>query len=507
MNNQKVLLRIQNLQKYFPMPRKSFFQLRKDYVKANVNVSFDIHEGETVGIVGESGCGKSTLGRTIIQLHKQTGGSSLYYGDSVKDFAPKYMRKIFRSFTKTSEHYDRSLAMLEGLKKAIKTLDEAHKNATKGSEERAELKLKLQDAYDTYRLEKAAFESKFYNTFRLLGGLVLVEEGPSLKKVLTELYDGYARLNKQQRRLVRERAKLKPKASLIETLEENIKDLKKTLKEVDAQVESFRKEVSSHERFQQYESFRDDGIDLSALTRKETRRLQKDLQIIFQDPYSSLDPRMKISDIVGEGLLIHRQFTSSRQPAFRDYVADMLEKCGLERDYLQRYPHQFSGGQRQRIGIARALALKPKFIVCDEAVSALDVSIQSQIINLLQALKEEHNLTYLFITHDLSVVRYISNRIGVMYFGRLVELAPAEEIFVNPQHPYTKQLLNAMPELEDETHQKTMWPITYETDSVEFHFEKGPHRDQDWVEVSEGHYIACTRKHLNIDTLQGGGQG
>ena len=175
------------------------------------------------------------------------------------------------------------------------------------------------------------------------------------------------------------------------------------------------------------------------------REMRKDLQMIFQDPYGSLDSKMTVGNIIGEGVLGHDLFKSRKDKGYNEYIQETMEKCGLAPYFLHRYPHQFSGGQRQRIGIARALALKPSFIVCDEAVSALDVSIQSQIINLLQDLKDQNNLTYLFITHDLSVVKYISDRIGVMYLGVLVELASTEQIFDNPSHPYTKALLQAIP--------------------------------------------------------------
>ncbi len=504
MAHDKVLIKIQNLQKYFPIPRKSFFQLRKEYVKANVNVSFDIYQGETVGIVGESGCGKSTLGRTIIQLQKQTGGSSLYYGETLENFAPSYVLKIIRNLAKTSQNYDEAKAALDALKTSIQDAHSSYKALASDTPQKTEAKEHLDDLYEQYRIDKASFEETFYNTFRLFGGLVLDPDLDGLKKEWLLLYRLYRQRMRYNGVIVRLQAKTQPNAQKLATVTEKLEVLEQSIQKQRDLIEKRRTALARFDRFSMYESFRDDGIDLSALTRREIRRLQKDLQIIFQDPYSSLDPKMKVSDSVGEGLIIHKMFASSRQKAYREYVEDILEKCGLERSYAQRYPHQFSGGQRQRIGIARALALKPKFIVCDEAVSALDVSIQSQVINLLQDLKKDHDLTYLFITHDLSVVRYISNRIGVMYFGRLVELAPAEEIFVNPQHPYTRQLLNAMPELEDETYQKKIWPLTTETSTFEFHYEKGPHKDQDWVEVGPNHYVACTLKNLDFEALAGG---
>ena len=190
-------------------------------------------------------------------------------------------------------------------------------------------------------------------------------------------------------------------------------------------------------------------IDLKSLSKEEMRVLRKDLQLIFQDPYSSLNPRMTVGQIIGEGLVSHGVFKRG-DPAMRDYIFQVMERCGLATYMFGRYPHQFSGGQRQRIGIARSLALNPSFVVCDEAVSALDVSIQSQILNLLSDLKEKQNLTYLFITHDLSVVKYISDRIGVMYLGNMVELAPTEELFANTLHPYTEALLSAIPVVDED---------------------------------------------------------
>jgi len=193
-----------------------------------------------------------------------------------------------------------------------------------------------------------------------------------------------------------------------------------------------------------------EGTDITALGGGEMRRMRRDMQIIFQDPYSSLNPRMTVLDIVGEALAVHGL---AKGKAREDRVMELLEKVGLSRRYVNRYPHEFSGGQRQRIGVARALALNPKFIVCDEAVSALDVSVQAQVINLLMDLREEFGLAYLFIAHDLSVVRHISDRVAVMYLGEIVETCDADELFERPLHPYTKALLSAVP-VADPTHER-----------------------------------------------------
>ncbi|MBM7614617.1 ABC transporter ATP-binding protein [Alkaliphilus hydrothermalis] len=189
------------------------------------------------------------------------------------------------------------------------------------------------------------------------------------------------------------------------------------------------------------------GEDITKYSSNKMMPLRREMQIIFQDPYSALNPRMTVGEIIGEALLEHGVF-KSRNDDFENYVKEIMKTCGLEDYMIYRYPHEFSGGQRQRIGIARALALKPKFIVCDEAVSALDVSIQSQIINLLKDLQKEFGLAYLFISHDLSVVKHISDRIGVMYLGDMVEFSDKDSLYENPLHPYTKALLSAIPETD-----------------------------------------------------------
>jgi oligopeptide/dipeptide ABC transporter ATP-binding protein len=190
-------------------------------------------------------------------------------------------------------------------------------------------------------------------------------------------------------------------------------------------------------------AIRFDGRDLSPLTQGELRPFRKQMQIIFQDPFSSLNPRMTVEQIIAEGLVVHNMASGSAQR--RQIVLDLLRRVGLPPQAVERYPHEFSGGQRQRIGIARALAVNPRFIVCDEAVSALDVSVQAQIINLLMELQAEQRLSYLFIAHDLSVVEHISQRVAVMYLGHIVEIADTKDLYSDPRHPYTRALLSAVP--------------------------------------------------------------
>ncbi|UDE96277.1 ATP-binding cassette domain-containing protein [Carnobacterium viridans] len=225
------------------------------------------------------------------------------------------------------------------------------------------------------------------------------------------------------------------------------------------------------------------GFDLNHLSQKELKTMRKHMQIIFQDPYASLNPRMKIQDIIGEALDIHQLAKNKKER--NNKVAELLSLVGLDEGFAQRYPHEFSGGQRQRIGIARALAVDPAFIVLDEPLSALDASIQAQIVELLEELQEKLGLTYLFIAHDLAMVKQISDRVAVMYNGRIVELADAEELFSNPIHPYTKKLLSAIP-VPDPTYEATKKPISAVADEqAAFHSEKATFK-----EVRPHHWVA-----------------
>lgn len=219
----------------------------------------------------------------------------------------------------------------------------------------------------------------------------------------------------------------------------------------------------------------------------DLKKFNRQMQMIFQDPYSSLNPRMTIMDIIAEGIDIHGLVKNDKER--KERVFDLLETVGLNKDHATRYPHEFSGGQRQRIGIARALAVEPEFIIADEPISALDVSIQAQVVNLLRKLQKEKNLTFLFIAHDLSMVKYISDRIGVMYFGKLVELADSDELYKNPLHPYTKSLLSAIP-LPDPDYERNRVRIGYNPE------EDDKSEEPEFREVRPRHWVLCTTKEF-----------
>ena len=252
-----------------------------------------------------------------------------------------------------------------------------------------------------------------------------------------------------------------------------------------------------------YTTSNGETIDFLKIDKKTMKEYRKEIQMIFQDPYSSLDPRMTVLDIIKEPIVAN--YPKMPKEEIERKVMDIAAKVGLNTTYLKRYPHAFSGGQRQRIGIARALVLNPRIIVCDEAVSALDVSIQAQVINLLHDLQKEFNLTYLFISHDLSVVEYISDKVGVMYLGKMVEFAETKELFQNPMHPYTESLLSAVP-VADPTQQMERIPLEGEIPNpanppsgcffhprCRFCTEKCKQEVPQYVEMKPGHFVACHR--------------
>ena len=458
MKNTKTLLSITNLKKYFPVAKASIFQKEQFYVRANEEITIDIQKGETFGLVGESGCGKSTLGRTILQLYDQTAGSTLYYGRTLEELAPAYVANTLTKAPKMIAAYQKMQAKADKLTAAC---EEAGDNADFFMHQQKNLAV-------------AEAQTAFQNIVKILGGFMTLDnctEGAALllkkfrtnaqiakvreqirdidgevafQEAIAKELDRDETIKNREKKAASARKKAASYAPRKEKLLAQLKNLEKALAEDLSKLNALKAKYAGDAKFQEYEAMLDDGIDLSRLKYSEMRLLRKDIQIIFQDPYSSLNPRMTIGQIIGEGLTTHKFFKAG-DPQMKEYILDVMAQSGLQGYMMHRYPHQFSGGQRQRICIARALAVKPKFIVCDECVSALDVSIQSQIINLLEELKEKEDLTYLFISHDLSVVRYISDRIGVMYLGNIVEMGTAEELFADPRHPYTVALLSSIP--------------------------------------------------------------
>ena len=501
----KVLIRITNLKQWFPLKKKGL------YVKANDGVTLDIYEGETFGLVGESGCGKSTLGRTLLQFYKQTDGRTMYYGRKVNEIAPEYVKDVIKNLPSLHKKYEELDAKRREVRAHYEKLDEKSQYAEKEKLDHAE-----KEANDA-----------FLDMANVVGGLMTVKDLKPVQDAYMAEYELLVKIKKlrekrqeseldladaeYQHQQLKESGKQSDAADKkVEAAKAKIAEDDKAIEQLNAElakkqqkIDALRAQYRDDPEFQRVDAYLDDGIDLARLKYDEMRILRRDMQLIFQDPYSSLNPRMTVGQIISEGMLAHGMFRKN-DGRMQEEVLHVMEECGLAPYFLHRFPHQFSGGQRQRIGIARSLAVKPKFVVCDEAVSALDVSIQSQIINLLQDLKEKQNLTYLFITHDLSVVKYISDRIGVMYLGALVELAPSEQIFDAPRHPYTEALLAAIPTTDIGENRKELQILEGDIPSpvnppkgCKFHTrckyctEICEQVVPEWKEVSENHFVAC----------------
>ena len=411
---------------------------KKVLLRVHEDITLDIYEGETFGLVGESGCGKSTLGRTLLQLNDQTDGRTIYYGRDIYDIAPAYV-----------------LNTLERLQTKRKELIDLRTNEERTREEYEKLPVgdEKYKALEKYRNAEKKARTLFLDMVELIGGFMVAEDLSEVSNVLVKHYKANVKISELRFKLKLEQLKNNDKTADINDIENKISRVEKDIKDIQAEIDRLSLKYKNHPDYAKYEAYKHNGINMAELTEEEMRVLRKDLQLIFQDPYSSLNPRLTVGQIISEGLYAHKMFLKNDK-SIQDYVIDTMNKCGLAPYFLHRYPHQFSGGQRQRIGIARSVALSPKFIVCDEAVSALDVSIQSQIINLLLDLKKKEDLTYLFISHDLSVIKYISDRVGVMYLGNIVELAETDELYTRPMHPYTEALLSAIPTTDVEDDRK-----------------------------------------------------
>jgi len=403
-----------------------YFKMAGGELKAVNNVSFDIKRGEVFGLVGESGCGKTTTGRTIIKLYEATSGNVWFKGRRIVAGTRSYKDAIVQK--KAWFKAEKARLAAETAEK-IKEFDE---NVNSG-----ELIAECKEEYKKELAAKRAETASFIAEMR--------------KEIKKAEYD-----NKHCDKDYANECVGKVKEKFEPLIHSESDPEKKAALETEYAAE---------------------------LSKAKRSRLVTQIQMVFQDPIASLDPRMTVRDIIAEGLIINGE---KDKKVIDEKVFRMLELVGLVPEHASRYPHEFSGGQRQRIGVARSVIMQPEMIIADEPVSALDVSIQAQVINLLNELREKLGLTILFVAHDLSVVKYFSDRIGVMYFGNLVELASSDELFANPLHPYTKSLLSAIP-LPDPIYEKTRKRIAY-----------NPLAEHDYTvnkpslrEIRSGHYVYC----------------
>jgi oligopeptide/dipeptide ABC transporter ATP-binding protein len=455
-NGKEDMIVVENLVKYFPI-RGGLLQRIQAWVRAVDGVSFTVKRGETLGLVGESGCGKTTVGRTVLGLIPHDGGSVYFEGqDVLAAFASKEERRMQRRLWMT---IFTAFLFLPG--------PLTGKNIFQDPEQGIRATLPFFILFTVVfaaaglwngmvaQDRKAAVKSYFReNTLVFLLGVVL-----------GVLWFSAA-------------------LALLETMGLDVV--------VSALISSIVLVFAGYLVHRHYAKI----IDARA------KALRRDMQIVFQDPYSSLDPRVPVGESIGEGLLVHGEKDSRQR---YQVVLQTLDKVGLQEFHARRYPHEFSGGQRQRIGIARALALGPKFIVCDEPVSALDVSIQAQVLNILKDLQRDLGFSYLFIAHNLSVVEHISDRVAVMYLGKMVELAERQELFENPLHPYTQALMSAIP-VPDPTLKRERIILKGDVPSpvnppsgCRFHprcpvvMDHCSQEEPEFKDIGDGHFAACWR--------------
>jgi oligopeptide transport system ATP-binding protein len=443
---------------------KQFFSMGGDYkTKAVHDVSFQIKQGECLGLVGESGCGKTTTGRCVIRLYDITSGSIYYKGYRINGGTRWNEKEIKWSQIHTKEK-------IASLRK--KETDEINAIPLKSYEletqlndlilhENEEIKEKSSPLDEDNEIILSSIRSNYDSRINELRMLLDAAQGSEEKQLATIRSYYESEIDK----LV-----IDEKTHIAEQ-EEIIRQIKRDNRHV--------YDIMIPDVFQP-EPNRDNP---EAPYRVKQHTLMSEIQMIFQDPVDSLDPRMTVEDIIQEGLHIQGQYNQAEN---HQKCIDILNKVGLIPEYASRYPHEFSGGQRQRIGIARALVMNPRLLLCDEPISALDVSIRAQILNLLNGVKEEMGLTMLFIAHDLSVVKYFCDRIAVMYFGNLVELATSDELFKHPMHPYTRALLSAIPK-PDPLSEKNRVRKVYNPSKVHDYSKEKPTLH----EVTPGHFVLC----------------
>lgn len=450
----EVLLDVRHLKQFFRFGRGKY-----KYNKAVNNVSFKIYKGEVFGLVGESGCGKTTTGRSIIKLYKITSGDVWFKGVRIAAGVRWNQKEI--KFTKIrlnealKKYASEKKAELEALN--LEFNDTFHENLSP-----SKVRKEIKEHADNYE-EKSEFLRRHDEIIAKFNELAdkKIDEAVNIISVQREKIKKARHDNRYCNKDMQKKAVAEVKEQYADIIE-RVKADKNSLNEEETK------------RFNEYKA---------ALKKAKKETITSKIQMIFQDPIASLNPRMTVRNIIAEGLIIQGVHD-------KDYVTKevnrVLELVGLVPEHANRYPHEFSGGQRQRIGIARAIIMNPELIIADEPVSALDVSIQAQVINLLNDLRNNLGLTILFIAHNLSVVKYFCDRIAVMYYGNLVELTTSDELFAHPLHPYTKSLLSAVPH-PDPNLEKGRKRIAYDASSFHDYSKQKP----TLRELAKGHFVLC----------------
>lgn len=453
------ILEVKNLRQHF----KSGSGSNKMVVKAVDGISFDIYKGEVFGLVGESGCGKTTTGRSIIKLYESTGGEVYFHGT-----------RIISDVKKSKETHRLNLKQYASDLASGLINQETYNQ--KVAESALQVELAKKDRHFEKRIDDEGLKAKKQ-----------IESLPQYKEII----DKYTNIDGQLKEEL-ETSRVKKELAEKELTEAKASGDSKLIEEAKVTFSYAKNEFVRASKELKLKDLRkkQDIENLKYRLINKNRTLMRRMQMIFQDPIASLNPRMTVKEIIAEGLRING-FKNEKE--IDDRVKKALEIVGLVAEHASRYSHEFSGGQRQRIGIARALVVEPSLIIADEPISALDVSIRAQVINLLNDLREQKGITILFIAHDLSVVKYFSDRLAVMYYGKIVEMGEKNKIFNNPLHPYTLALLSSIP-LPDPTYEKARKrTVRYNPAKAhDYSVEKPELR-----EIEPGHFVLCSETEFN----------
>lgn len=484
--NREEILKVTGLKQYFKLGSGKSKMLNK----AVDDISFSIYKGEVFSLVGESGCGKTTTGRTIIKLYQATGGEVYFHGT-----------RIFSDIGKEKANYKAKISEINEAKKTL--IQQLNDKVSNHEISQEEMKSKVNEATEKFNqetaeaidlLKRAKRDKRFESIVdeKIIKAKNQLPTFPEYK----EIVEKYKQLHITHTEEIKELQKnIKNKRNKLESSSESrnkddIRAEKEKFSALSDKLAKLQKELKLNEIRQ-----KQDIAKLKFNLVNKNRLLMRKMQMIFQDPIASLNPRMTVKEIIAEGLRINGV---KNEKEIQERVEEALKIVGLVPEHASRYPHEFSGGQRQRIGIARALVVEPTFIIADEPISALDVSIRAQVINLLNDLRETRGITIMFIAHDLSVVKYFSDRLAVMYYGHIVEIGDKDCIFDHPMHPYTLSLMESIPLPDPEYEKRRGRTVRYNPAKQHDYSKEAP----SLREVEPNHFVLCNTEEFDKYTAK-----
>ena len=474
------ILKVVGLKQYF----KSGTGRNKLVNKAVDDISFSIYKGEVFSLVGESGCGKTTTGRTIIKLYQSSGGEVYFHGTRIVSDVKAAKEAYQLKMDQINEGKLRETAEIKELFDAGRLSQEDYK-----SRQEAMMQRYSDEAKDAQEIYRQAKRDRRFETIKDAEGMKAKNQLHTFPQY-QDILDRYVRYDAETKEAIKSYSEKVNKQKEALNLVAQSGD-KEQIKLEKAKLQEYTQELKKHEKELKLSELRkkQDIDNLRYSLSHKNRLLMRRMQMIFQDPIASLNPRMTVKEIIAEGLRINGV---KNEKEIEERVNLALKTVNLVPEHASRYPHEFSGGQRQRIGIARALVVEPSFIIADEPISSLDVSIRAQIINLLNELRETKGITIMFIAHDLSVVKYFSDRLAVMYYGHIVEMGDKEKVFDNPLHPYTLSLMDSIPLPDPEYEKRRGKTVRYNPAEHHDYSKESP----TLREVEPGHFVLCNSEEF-----------